>query len=998
MSQCQRHETYRPRSGPSDNQNEIPVGKSVKERAGLSVKTKNAESQHLTVDHIPDREVKKWNFISKFFCEYKVMVRDYKKVTILVDRLYELLHIYGLKRSTAYCGECKIGLVPFDKESLLEHRRQSPMDCDNCYGEMFHKRKAKFTFQILKYVSMNGEGTWKDVMKYKACAFFSYIHNQDIPSLGGSFPVHYPLKSSKVLIGGHVDRWLRCLPNRSDMSIAWSLAHSILFLKQGSPPANDCLIRKAVYSTVKKLCTKPSEPAECCLEYVSKASVNEFNDCVSGWEQDSGLSGSKTEISTTKWCYPINLTSIKNQLRRTTIEFMQGMHFSYSDIVEPYFPSTKSNVEVPRGMGGQVSVIYDIVDKYREKYSAIIGERPLVEFCLDETFFRHRLSEVKGSNQELDQEILDNQRWLKNDEKVNLCGGIDLTRIEKCYEMLYWDVWKEAVLEIPMVEAVGLPEPFKIRPISKGPPRKYFCLKPIQDKLWTHMQNFKIFELTGKPVETSTINSLFRDIPENHEIISGDYKESTNNLHSWVSETICEVIMKELYLRFPPEELELLPGNFFRDLTEMMMTCLTGHIFHNNSGRKSDPQIEVDGEIPSTLKQQEGQLMGSIISFPFLNIANAAICRYAMEIANHETYTIKQTIFNDNSQCKMRINGDDCVFAGDELYIRHCWETIASFCGLESSIGKTYFSKTFCVINSKLFDFKNGFWVERPHVNLGLLYGQSKSGLKSCEKPTCTLGAIHRELLKTCPQDRKINEECHRSFMKIHKDKLHKIYNLEIHGFESIDHHWYMPEWLGGLGLDNRYYQYSSMDRARAFMIRKLMDTNPALSPKIIKDPEDWKIHKLVNNRYLSQINWLGPSYFKEIYNPDYRQYFELEVTHRRIYKLLTVATLFDPMVAFCDMFWLQNPDTVARNIMRAHYEVHKHNEQIFKTAGHLLAYQDKNYLIPVQDLVPDTSKFFPPLLEKANSCPSNKESLATVYRLVNIDGIETFVKNNNSI
>ncbi len=115
--------------------------------------------------------------------------------------------------------------------------------------------------------------------------------------------------------------------------------------------------------------------------------------------------------------------------------------------------------------------------------------------------------------------------------------------------------------------------------------------------------------------------------------------------------------------------------------------------------------------------------MGSIVSFPILNIANAALCRLSLEESDHKRRKFRltnQAYPKSGKIAPLRVNGDDCLLRGHKTRLRVSWEENTAFAGLSSSIGKTYFSPIFCTINSKIYEFDvtTGKWVEQKYVNL----------------------------------------------------------------------------------------------------------------------------------------------------------------------------------------------------------------------------------------------------------------------------------------
>jgi len=152
----------------------------------------------------------------------------------------------------------------------------------------------------------------------------------------------------------------------------------------------------------------------------------------------------------------------------------------------------------------------------------------------------------------------------------------------------------------------------------------------------------------------------------------------------------------------------------------------------------------------------------------------------------------------------MMINGDDCGMRGPADLYKH-WRTITAFCGLKESIGKTYFSKSFVDINSTSFELKKephnttnnrGETVQTvfqltQYVNAGLLLGLKRSqgviGL-SDQFSANNMGVRAHELLRLAPK------ELHNAAMKVFINKHRET-------LEKTRLPWYMPLWLGGVGL-----------------------------------------------------------------------------------------------------------------------------------------------------------------------------------------------------
>jgi len=349
--------------------------------------------------------------------------------------------------------------------------------------------------------------------------------------------------------------------------------------------------------------------------------------------------------------------------------------------------------------------------------------------------------------------------------KGNYEVTIGTSRLEETFSILYARILKRAMMEPADVKLVALSESLKVRIISKGPPMTYTALKPLQKKMHTILRNHKVFQLIGAEVtELSLLNGLFAKLNEDETFISVDYQAATDNIAYWASEEACCEIAEELNL----SEAE----------SELLIRALTRHT--------------IEGK-----PQTGGQLMGSIVSFPILCIINAAICRYAMELG--EGRTIKLI------DCALLINGDDAVMkTKDKTY--DIWKRLATATGLTPSVGKVFKSREYLNINSRFFlyekemhEIKGDRAERRPcpyrsvrHVNIGLMYGnkrsQGKVGLADQEDPRNNIGVRAHELIETCPDE--LQDEVMRHFINRHRKLL-----------ESTRLPWFLPQWIGGLGL-----------------------------------------------------------------------------------------------------------------------------------------------------------------------------------------------------
>jgi hypothetical protein len=307
-------------------------------------------------------------------------------------------------------------------------------------------------------------------------------------------------------------------------------------------------------------------------------------------------------------------------------------------------------------------------------------------------------------------------------EDVRLGVELDNRVFLEKYAEFYSNQFVLARDEEALVKAVGLKEALKIRVISKGPPRLYFVLKPVQQFMWRRLQRFWNFELTGRMITEQLLNQRFCRPAKGSRFSSGDYSAATDELHSWVSEVICAQLIK-LWEKQSGEDLT--------DLHWLMLKALTGHGYVNNLG-----------EIRA---QMRGQLMGSIISFVFLCIANITLIRMAYEKAHNVKVTLRNL--------PTWVNGDDCFTVYTSSHYPPIWEALGKVMGLTKSIGKSYDSKRFGTVNSRFFQLReDGQWSMVPFVNMGLANGIKRSvAVKTDEKEhPLELQAKYRELKDTC--------------------------------------------------------------------------------------------------------------------------------------------------------------------------------------------------------------------------------------------------------
>ncbi len=294
---------------------------------------------------------------------------------------------------------------------------------------------------------------------------------------------------------------------------------------------------------------------------------------------------------------------------------------------------------------------------------------------------------------------------------------------------------------IPAIQ-VPILEPLKERVITKSPPKVQIALQEILPTLRALLEVRwcgDVFLFTRGDVAPEKFDDAFKAAAVRVDFIinSGDYKAATDKFKSETSLLIADIISEEL--EFAPEWAEALRKG------------LVGFSL-------SDPDT---GE---SVPQRNGQLMGSPVSFPILNIANALASSYAVFLSHtlesdkdwlqrlndslradgHQTPIqtgpnelrhfcgptsadwpegrlqdrvsstfVLRHLYGDNGieplgSFPLYTNGDDVVYAGRPTSVP-LWSAITRALGLEESVGKSFVSSgpiRFGCLNSRTFVFE----------------------------------------------------------------------------------------------------------------------------------------------------------------------------------------------------------------------------------------------------------------------------------------------------
>jgi len=486
------------------------------------------------------------------------------------------------------------------------------------------------------------------VVKWKLTAFYSAYMDQDLPGRPASGP-NWTEENPRVLLGGRAQKFQ--LATQKSRPKTWkSMLCSVLQAKKGMPRPGKEELKASLTATFSKLTSKPPKQPWGIAFLDNGQKINR-------WEEAEGEEEMKPHGV-------LSREYIQNELRRDVREIFKDATYTDTDRYRMFIPASKAGFNAPQHKGGKLGKLV------REENSNF---RPVLNVVtLDQGKEEERIEE------EARQAALEGE------------GNLIIKFLER------FDDWKKKTQEETKenkVAMVALPEALKVRIITKHDPYITQVLQPLQKFMHTRMRQNKVFQLIGRPVEVKDLTCM-RTLREGEKWLSGDYEAATDNLESWVSETIVEEVSTVLKL----DELE----------RRCARRSLTDHLIQNPD---RNSQYE---------SQKNGQLMGSILSFLILCLANYTACRMSMEFDEGKRIRM--------SRLRLRVNGDDCVFPITQSG-RIFWANLTSYLGLRESVGKVYFSDKFLNINSTEFRMEEKSSLQQtPFVNMGLLLGLKRSG------------------------------------------------------------------------------------------------------------------------------------------------------------------------------------------------------------------------------------------------------------------------------
>ncbi len=347
----------------------------------------------------------------------------------------------------------------------------------------------------------------------------------------------------------------------------------------------------------------------------------------------------------------------------------------------------------------------------------------------------------------------------------------------RCEDHVIADQVRQSLTGEPQraVRVQVIPEPGKFRIITAGDANLYTYLQPLQGfllKRWAKSRYSTMSDDWESQIEN------WDQIPQGWVWNSGDYKAATDQLNMNCTLAVVEVLCDLLDL---PEWAGL---QFPTDLdgTEIVYSA-----------------ADVEGtELPRRVWQTNGQLMGHPLSFPILCLINLAGLELSLKRAIKAGRMSKQDA--DRIRDHTKINGDDILFP---CPAEHCsiWEKCTAEVGLKLSIGKSYATRDFAMVNNVMFNMSSEKGNRRiGYVNQTLVLNHSLKGGDS-EKTPWEIGRAFNRMFEYCPDAREFLVDSAQGRMGKLINGVFKS-SLPLVGYEP---NFFAPCPLGGLGVDPKF-------------------------------------------------------------------------------------------------------------------------------------------------------------------------------------------------
>jgi len=625
---------------------------------------------------------------------------------------------------------------------------------------------------------------WVPYIKYHtACPQAAVLRKMnilnDLPKKPVGFPGHY------LIWTGAVKRFIKNLLNpkipkdtenvTKSLVLANTLAFSLLQgVKRGCATVPACFLEKEICSHVEAMTTPPE--------------LEPFKEVVDFGEELYGVA----EPGYLKAAHEYDLRVVfRDPIKETFGKSVSGFFRSSNQDfkLKPFEPSHNSCFGLSKSKGGAYVDIIRKLSLPLKEHPVIVKDGIKLNYSYEEPDMNNVMSVLREKHDSL---IASANLLNEFDDLLVEVYDLKPRKGLKCFES-HKNI-ANGYLRLN-TEVIPLSEPLKVRIITKSESLETFVSKSLQKSMKLYLNQFSCFVLTTRPLVISDFRDtwsreqdILADVKritgsvidfkfDNH--VSGDYKAATDKLNIHFTRLIFENYMNALHVAEEDKEV------FRRVLYSQRLhypkkycKMLREKYPHLNVSTSPDG-FEVD--------QQNGQLMGSILSFPVLCVANAIAYKMALE-------EYIQTLLPTNSK-PFRVSAHrlPCLVNGDDIYFRcndtlyGIWLKYITIAGFQLSVGKNYVHQNTFTINSQCFmyDKRTDLIEECTYLNVGLLIGRSKGGDSEETLPIWDLyNKIQRGAHNT--------DWVHSRFLHFHRDKIR---NVSYKGFYNL----FLPKILGGL-------------------------------------------------------------------------------------------------------------------------------------------------------------------------------------------------------
>jgi hypothetical protein len=472
------------------------------------------------------------------------------------------------------------------------------------------------------------------------------------------------------------------------------------------------------------------------------------------------------------------IPAFQHQLERIAVAATD--HFCKDKIFTEYQPSTSASLNSARSAQGAYGELCGLINQPEDIYPCDLVSMEYLPFTNGRSC--HKVFEVRCCSTLLGQD------W------------------EDGLSKLYFERRPHTL----QAKIQGIVEPMKVRVISKGPALEYYASKPLQRALHTVMRTMDCYRLIGRPLCPTDLLDCKVKADPSWEWFSVDYKAATDNLSWKYSGRILRALIKYWSPR----------------MQELALDVLGPHelVYPNAARIKSQ-------------KMERGQLMGSVLSFPILCIAN-----YGLYLS--VTNSIQMGWSDAERESHVLINGDDQAYAAPS----HLWEDHVEKgrkVGLEMSVGKAYHHARYCNVNSTSIDLPmmSKCPYQITYLNSGLFFGiskvRSKTDVELKQKDIVSL--LPKVLAGSLP-----NRQCSllgHWFITHPSKTIRDCCEISIGVRKTIVRSIFMPQSLGGMGVDapigwKHYRSHKQLVYASTFAIKMHLGSSrplPGYEPREFK-------------------------------------------------------------------------------------------------------------------------------------------------------------------